>query len=62
MGQQRRTATRERAHFFLRTGTDFTDLSDGKRPNAMKPDEAAVYDFCMELSTTHAVKLGYGRD
>ena len=21
----------------------------------MKPDEAAVYDFCMELSTKHAV-------
>jgi 4-carboxymuconolactone decarboxylase len=31
------------------------DLKQGKRPAAMKPDEAAVYDFCMELSTTHAV-------
>ena len=31
------------------------DLKAGKRPSAMKPDEAAVYDFCMELSTTHAV-------
>lgn len=31
------------------------DLKLGKRPAAMKPDEAAVYDFCMELSTTHAV-------
>jgi 4-carboxymuconolactone decarboxylase len=31
------------------------DLKEGKRPAAMQPDEAAVYDFCMELSTTHAV-------
>jgi 4-carboxymuconolactone decarboxylase len=31
------------------------DLKDGKRPAGMKPDEAAVYDFCMELSTDHAV-------
>ena len=31
------------------------DLKQGKRPTTMKPDEAAVYDFCMELSTTHAV-------
>lgn len=31
------------------------DLKAGKRPSAMKPDEAAVYDLCMELSTTHAV-------
>lgn len=31
------------------------DLKLGKRPAAMKPDEAAVYDFCRELSTTHAV-------
>ncbi len=31
------------------------DLKAGKRPAAMKPDEAAVYDLCMELSTTHAV-------
>ena len=32
-----------------------SDLKLGKRPAEMKPDEAAVYDFCMELSTTHAV-------
>jgi len=31
------------------------DLKDGKRPAGMKPDEAAVYDFCTELSTNHAV-------
>jgi len=31
------------------------DLKLGKRPAAMKPDEAVVYDFCMELSTKHAV-------
>jgi 4-carboxymuconolactone decarboxylase len=31
------------------------DLKLGKRPTTMKPDEAVVYDFCMELSTTHAV-------
>jgi 4-carboxymuconolactone decarboxylase len=31
------------------------DLKEGKRPAAMKPDEAVVYDFCMELSTNHAV-------
>ena len=31
------------------------DLKQGKRPTTMKPDEAVVYDFCMELSTTHAV-------
>ena len=26
-----------------------------KRPTSMQPDEAAVYDFCMELFTKHAV-------
>src|SRR6202140_4532540 len=26
------------------------DLKEGRRPAAMKADEAAVYDFCMELS------------
>lgn len=31
------------------------ELKEGKRPSGMKPDEAAVYDFCMELSTNHAV-------
>jgi 4-carboxymuconolactone decarboxylase len=31
------------------------DLRDGKRPASMQPDEAAVYDFCMELSTRHEV-------
>jgi 4-carboxymuconolactone decarboxylase len=31
------------------------DLKANKRPEGMKPDEAAVYDFCMELSTEHAV-------
>jgi 4-carboxymuconolactone decarboxylase len=31
------------------------DLKAGRRPTSMKPDEAAVYDLCMELSTTHKV-------
>ena len=31
------------------------DLKVGKRPASMQPDEAAVYDFCMELSTKHEV-------
>jgi len=31
------------------------DLKEGRRPSAMQPDEALVYDFCMELSTAHAV-------
>lgn len=31
------------------------DLREGKRPASMKPDEAAVYDFCMEISTKHEV-------
>lgn len=31
------------------------DLKAGKRPSGMTPDEALVYDFCMELSTTHQV-------
>ena len=29
------------------------DLKAGKRPRSMQPDEAAVYDLCMELSTKH---------
>jgi 4-carboxymuconolactone decarboxylase len=31
------------------------DLKAGRRPTALQPDEAAVYDFCMELSTVHVV-------
>ena len=31
------------------------DLKANKRPEGMKPDEAAVYDFCMDLSTQQAV-------
>lgn len=31
------------------------DLRAGRRPAAMKPDEAAVYDLCTEISTTHRV-------
>ena len=31
------------------------DLNAGKRPRSMRPDEAVVYDFCMELSTKHYV-------
>ena len=31
------------------------DLKEGRRPGAMQPDEAVVYDFCIELSTTHRV-------
>lgn len=31
------------------------DLKANKRPAAMPPDEAAVYDFVTELSTKHAV-------
>lgn len=31
------------------------DVKEGRRPGAMQPDEAVVYDFCMELSTTHRV-------
>jgi 4-carboxymuconolactone decarboxylase len=31
------------------------ELKAGKRPDGMKPDEAAVYDFCMELWSKHAV-------
>jgi len=31
------------------------DLKEGKRPASMQPDEAAVYDLCMELSTKHMV-------
>jgi 4-carboxymuconolactone decarboxylase len=31
------------------------DLKAGKRPAAMQPDEAAVYDLCMDLATIHVV-------
>ncbi len=31
------------------------DLKAGRRPAGMSPDEAAVYDLCMELSTQHAI-------
>lgn len=31
-------------------------LASGKRPNHMKDDEAAVYDFCAELHRTKVVK------
>jgi 4-carboxymuconolactone decarboxylase len=31
------------------------DLKAGRRPASMKPDEAAVYDLCMEISTIHNV-------
>jgi 4-carboxymuconolactone decarboxylase len=31
------------------------DLKANRRPAAMQPDEAAIYDFVMELSATHAV-------
>lgn len=31
------------------------ELKEGKRPANMQPDEAAVYDLCMELSTAHVV-------
>jgi len=31
------------------------DLKANKRPEGMQPDEAAVYDFCIELSTKHEV-------
>ncbi len=31
------------------------DLKVGKRPASMQPDEAAVYDLCMELAKDHMV-------
>ena len=31
------------------------DLKEGKRPAEMQPDEAATYDFLIELSTKHEV-------
>jgi len=35
--------------------TIIADLKANKRPAGMQPDEAAVYDFVMELSTKHEV-------
>ena len=35
--------------------TIIADLKANKRPAAMQPDEAALYDFVMELSTGHEV-------
>jgi 4-carboxymuconolactone decarboxylase len=32
------------------------DLKAGKRPAVMQPDEAAVYDLCMDLATNHVVR------
>src|SRR5712671_5546839 len=31
------------------------DLKEGKRPASMQPDEAAVYDLCMDLAKDHVV-------
>ena len=31
------------------------DLKAGKRPASMQPDEATVYEFCMDLAKDHAV-------
>jgi 4-carboxymuconolactone decarboxylase len=32
------------------------DLKVGKRPASMQPDEAAVYDLCMDLAKDHVVR------
>jgi len=37
------------------TAETLAALRMNKRPSTMEPDEAAVYDFCMELFTKHAV-------
>ncbi len=37
------------------SGAVMVDLARGKRPEAMQPDEAIVYDFCTELHRTHFV-------
>ncbi len=38
------------------------ELKNNRRPASMQPDEAAVYDFCTELYTKHAVSdETYGR-
>ena len=48
------------AHYPLATKAGLSesvalDLKQGRRPASMQPDEVAVYDYCMELSTKHAV-------
>ena len=48
----------EHAPLALKQGVDPTVLEDlllGKRPAAMRDDEAAVYQFCKELHETHGV-------
>jgi len=48
-------------HLALRHGIAASvpdDLRDGRRPAAMREDEAAVYDFCMEISNEHRVSDG----
>ena len=30
-------------------------IAEGRRPTAMKPDEAIVYDFCIELNVNRSV-------
>lgn len=45
-------------HLALRHGiapSAAADLKAKRRPVEVKPDEAAVYDFCMELATDHRV-------
>jgi 4-carboxymuconolactone decarboxylase len=45
-------------HLGLRHGLDpaaLDDIKAGRRPVALKPDEAAAYDYCLELSTTRRV-------
>ena len=37
------------------TAATLADLKAGRRPASMKADEAAVYDLCIEISTTHNV-------
>jgi len=55
-------------HLALRHGlapSTAEDLKAKRRPADMKPDEAAVYDFCMELATNHRVSdttFGLTRD
>jgi len=42
----------------LRHGLDPSaaeDLKSGRHPAKLQPDEAAVYDYCIELSTKHLV-------
>jgi dienelactone hydrolase len=33
------------------------DLKVGKRPASMQPDEATVYEFCMDLAKDHVESL-----